>query len=171
MAKRDISENRPRRWTGVAKSAAIHAAVGFALYLVFAGQASENELLTGVVLAVAIAGWALALRACCGAQLAVGTDHVRPWLRTIAGLPGATVGTGGALLAAIVGRASPRTEESAFIHGSADEPRANARRATAVLIASLAPDSFVVRTPAGEDHVLIHRLARARRAPDALWLA
>ncbi len=149
----------------------VHAFAGFGLYLVFAGQVSTNELITGAVLALALSGWALALRACCGARLAVGPDHIRPWLRAIVGLTGATIRTGGALLAAIFRRASPRTDVSTFVHGPASEPRANARRATAVLTASLAPDSFVVRTPADENRVLIHRLAPARRTPDPLWLA
>ncbi len=170
MADRHNSDAWPRGWTEAALSAVTHAIAGLGLYLLFAGQVSKNELATGGLLAIAVAGWVLALRASCSARLAVGTDHIRPWLRAIVGLTGATVRTGGALLAAIAGRASPRTDVSLFVHGSANEPRANARRATAVLAASLAPDSFVVRTPADENRVLIHRLAAARRRPDPLWM-
>ena len=132
---------------------------------------ARHELITGAVLALAVAGWAVALRACCSARLAVNTDHIRRWLQAIVGLAGATIRTGGALLAVIAKRASPRTDVSSFVHGPADEPGANGRRATAVLAASLAPDSFVVRTPADENRVLIHRLAPAQRTPDPLWLA
>ncbi len=171
MARRDIRDDRRRGRFDAAGTALLHALVGFGLYLVFAGQLSRHELITGAVLALAVAGWAVALRACCSARLAVNTDHIRRWLQAIVGLAGATIRTGGALLAVIAKRASPRTDVSSFVHGPADEPGANGRRATAVLAASLAPDSFVVRTPADENRVLIHRLAPTQRTPDPLWLA
>ena len=170
MADHHNSDAWPRGWTGVALSAVIHAVLGLGLYLLFAGQVSHNELVTGGLLAVVAAGWALALRASCGARFTVSAAHLRPWLRSLGAIPGAIMRTGWALLAVIAGRASPRTEVSLFIHGPADEPQTNARRATAVLAASLAPDSFVVRTLAGKDRVLIHRLTPAQRAPDPLWL-
>ncbi len=143
--------------------AVANTVAGFGLYLLFAGQVSTSELATGAGVAVAAAGWTLAARAGHGRWLAVGADHLAPWGRALAELPWATLRTAGALVAALFGRA-PQSEAAPFVHGPADAAADNGRRATAVLAASLAPDSFVVRTPQGEDRALIHRIVPATKA-------
>ncbi|MBV8972858.1 MAG: Na+/H+ antiporter subunit E [Sphingomonadaceae bacterium] len=149
--------------------ATVNATVAFGAYLLFVGQVSKSELWTGGGLALAVAGWTIAARACHARMLGIGADHLRPWLLALAGLPWATLRTAGVLVAALFGRQGPGATVSPFVHGPADAAGDNGRRATAVLAASLAPDSFVVRTPQGEDKVLVHRLV-AGNAPDPRWL-
>ncbi len=148
-----------------------NAVAAFGLYLLFAGQVSRSEVWTGAVLALAMVGWRLVLHAGDTRRLAAGRDHLAPWGRALASLPWATMRTGGALIAALFGHSPQPSTTTAFVHGPADAPADNGRRATAVLAASLAPDSFVVRTPEGEDRALIHSIVPARRKPDPRWLA
>ena len=149
---------------------AVDAMVAFGLYLLFAGQLTKHEAVTGAVLAVATACFALILQRCGSRRFHFGVEHLRPLVRAIAAVPLATARTAGALLAAVAGRAPPGLTAASFARGCADDAGTNARRATAVLAASLAPDSFVVRLARDSDVALVHRIVPAVGRPDPGWL-
>ena len=166
MARDQVRLHGPR---GL-KTAVGNAVFAFVLYLVFAGQLTSHEFLVAAALSAGVgAGMSWYCRGE-NRRFRLGTDHPYRYLRAIAELPLATARTGGALIAAIGGRIPPGTERVTFIHGSADDPRNNGRRATAVFAASLAPDSFVVRTPQHENLALIHHIVLKRTPPDSQWL-
>ena len=95
------------------------------------------------------------------------------WLRAVGGMPQAAVKTGAALGATLVGwrAVAWRADECAFRHGAVEEPSERARRATAVLAASLAPASFVVRAEPDRDTVLLHGIGGEPARANTEWLA
>lgn len=64
-----------------------------------------------------------------------------------------------------------RADARPFRPGKANAPSDRARRASAVLAASLAPASFVVDVPLGRGEVLMHGIERRPPVRDADWLA
>jgi multisubunit Na+/H+ antiporter MnhE subunit len=127
-------------------SVAMVAWVGSAaVYLLFAGQASPHELIAGLGASVLVAAFAIIAHRAAAAPMRLRL----PWLRVIGGvakdLVVDTVRVGAALL-----RPRPGTLSRV---GAPTEP---GRRAVAILAASVAPNSFVVR--AGDDGMVLHRL-------------
>ena len=72
--------------------------------------------------------------------------------------------------AALFGRSPGRLLDIRFERGGEDEACNRARRASAVLIASLGPDNFVVRAPPGKNGVLMHAITPENSSRDAQWL-
>lgn len=144
----------------------------FAGYLLFAGNASGHELATSAVLAAGAVGWAFTILRCSPRRrYALTGAHAIAWLKAVGGLGPALTRTLMVLVkAAALGGSPGRAPELAFLRGAEDDPEDRARRATAVLIASLAPDSFVVRAPPRKDRVLMHTIVRADVARDSRWL-
>lgn len=144
----------------------------FALYLLFAGQLGAHEAWTGAAIASLTPLWARRVQARASRHFAVSRVHVAPWLRGLARLPPATLRTGIALLRALgSGTDLGHAQRWVFQRGREDDPVERGRRASAVMLASLAPESFVLRTDPGDGGVLIHALGEAVPQPDPLWLA
>lgn len=144
--------------------------LAFAGYLLFAGQFSAHELAVAAVLACGATAWAQAIRRCAPRHFAFSWRHLYVWLRAIGSAVPATLRIFGVLArVALVGGSPGRANATAVMRGAEDDPRDRARRASAVLAASLAPDSFVVRAEPGHDEVLIHTLLPPR-ARDSRWL-
>ncbi|HEX5314655.1 MAG TPA: hypothetical protein VFX38_07120, partial [Gammaproteobacteria bacterium] len=134
----------------------------FAGYLLFAGTVSRHELITSAALASGAVAWAYAILRCSSRRYAMTPAHAVAWLKAIRGLVPAIARTLIVLLkAAVLGGSPGRALELAFLRGPEDEPEDRARRAAAVLIASLAPDTYVVRAPHQRDCVLVHTVLRS----------
>jgi hypothetical protein len=143
-----------------------------ALYLLLAGETGIHEVATGIVVASVMTAWAGRIRAEAKRHFRFSRAHLAPWGRALAGLGPATLRTGAALARAILGGTHPgRAHRRPFRRGPEDEPAERARRAGAVLLASLAPDSFVLRADPGRDEVLLHALGEAPPPADPRWLA
>jgi hypothetical protein len=134
---------------------------------------SVSEVATGIVLALLATLWMVAARRTSSRRFGVSRAHVRVWARAIGSVPGATLRTGAALVAAIVrpDRARPSAPTRPFRHGATEDPAERGRRATALLAASLAPASYVVRADGGRDEVLFHAIGSAPPPADREWLA
>lgn len=132
---------------------------GAVLYLVLAGQVSADEIVAAIGLGGGATGWYALARRCSPRRFVFSNDHVRPWLRAVGALAPATVRTAGVLLrVAITGGAPGKAVEQAFSTGPDAGPRDRARRASAVLAASLSPESFVVRAEVGRSEALVHAI-------------
>ncbi|HEX4041177.1 MAG TPA: hypothetical protein VHY10_05705 [Xanthobacteraceae bacterium] len=143
----------------------------FAAYLLFAGTASVDELVTAVVLAGLAAAWAQFIRGCSPRRFAKSRELVAPLWRAIGSLFRATAQTGKLLLKVAAAGGSPgRLHVTNFHYGRRNDPVQRSRRAAAVLLASLAPDRFVVAVDRKSRTVLIHNLIRRDHEPDRRWL-
>jgi len=144
----------------------------FGAYLLFAGSASASELLTSAALAILATAWSMALRHVSGARFRFSRAHLRPWARAWLDVPAATWKTGLALVRALVRREpAGRADTAPFRSGASDDPVERARRATAVLAASLAPASYVVRAEPGGSTALMHGITDRPPGADREWLA
>ncbi|MGH8111801.1 MAG: hypothetical protein ACREPF_07910 [Rhodanobacteraceae bacterium] len=141
-------------------------------YLLYAGQVkSRDELITAAVLASAASVWAWALRRCGRQRFAMSLAHAREWVKAAVALGPAIAKTFPIFVrAALLGRAPGPLFEVPFERGPEDGARDAARRASALLIASLGPDNFVVRAPCGRDRVLMHAIVRENPSRDPRWL-
>jgi hypothetical protein len=161
-----------------------------ASYLALAGEVSGSELLTGVLVAVLVAGWSAAIRHCSHARFAPTRAHLAHWGRGLAAVPPAALRIGARLLrialcgapggAARAGRVLSRGFDFGYPRGA----QARARRATALLIGSIGPESYVLRLAAvpharsrraargreGQSYALLHSLGPAGQAIDREWL-
>jgi hypothetical protein len=152
-------------------TAALVWLVSLATYLLLAGQVSKSEIAVGVVLASGATGWYLLLRHCSTRRFAPTAEHLSVWLRTLLKLVPATLRTGAVLVRVAALGGSPGTVRAVpFADGELDDPVQRARRATAILAASLAPDSFVVRANHGKGQALIHSIIGGTPEPDRDWL-
>ncbi|TNC12697.1 hypothetical protein FF100_13580 [Methylobacterium terricola] len=143
-----------------------------ALYLLLAGAAGTHEVATGIVVAGLTTAWAGRIRTEAKRHFRFSRTHLAPWSRALAGLGSATLRTGAALARAVlVGSHPGHAHRRPFRRGPEDEPAERARRAGAVLLASLAPDSFVLRADPGRDEALIHALGESPPPADPRWLA
>jgi hypothetical protein len=144
--------------------------LAFAGYLLFAGKSSAHELATAAVLASGAPFWTLLIRRCAPRHFALSSHHVSVWLHAIGSAGPATLRMLGVLArVALLGGSPGRENIVRFLRGAEDDPHDCARRANAVLAASLAPDSFVVRVQPRHDCVLLHTMLPPR-ARDARWL-
>ena len=140
------------------------------IYILFAGQFSGDELIAALACGLVASLWSASMR--CAAERRFRFEGAA-WgaaLRALAGVPGAAGKVGGKLLQATISGASGELKRETFIHGHPGDPTDAGRRAVAVLARSLAPDSFVVRTPEGEDAMMVHALVNAP-AGDPRWAA
>lgn len=144
--------------------------LAFAGYLLFAGQFSGHELATAAVLACGATLWTFLIRRCAPRRFALSWRHLFVWLHASGAAAPATLRVGAVLArAALLGGSPGRTTTAGLLRGAEDDERDRARRATAVLAASLAPDSFVVRAQPRHDEVLLHTVL-APRTRDTRWL-
>lgn len=141
-------------------------------YLLFAGQVkSPHELVTAMILASAAWYWAFAIRRCGHQRFAMSPSHAREWAKAVAALGPAVARTFPIFAkAALLGGSPGRLLEIRFRRGREDDASDSARRASAVLIASLGPDNFVVRAPPGKDRVLMHAITPENTLRDPRWL-
>lgn len=143
----------------------------FGLYLLFAGQPSGSELGAGAVLATLATGWSVLVRRCGSGSFRGRRAHWRPLLAGLRKLLPATLRTGLVLARVATRGGSPgRPMLQPFARGDRDDPRDRARRATALLVASLAPDSFVLRAAPERSEVLLHAIVPPGGDPDPRWL-
>ena len=144
-------------------------AMFFGAYLLFAGQASTSECLTGVV----AAGLATALAAVWRTAGPRRFRTLAPWPRLIgaplASLAPDAVRVGARLIAAI--RRRPAAELGAIqsqpFQPGGDSPEAAARRGLVALAVSLAPNGYMVDIDG--DSLLLHRLRPEPPQPDSAW--
>ncbi|HET8551950.1 MAG TPA: hypothetical protein VFM97_05690 [Gammaproteobacteria bacterium] len=143
----------------------------YAGYMLFAGTVSSHELATSAGLAVGAVTWSFMILHCSPRRFAMTPAHALAWLKAIGNLVPAL---GRTLIlfakAAVLGGSPGRAFELPFLRGGEDDPENRARRASAVLIASLAPDSFAVRAPPHKDRVLVHTIVSGDASRDPRWL-
>jgi multisubunit Na+/H+ antiporter MnhE subunit len=141
------------------------------VYMALAGSMSATEWATGAVLGILTAAWGAALRRVSSARFRFSRAHLAPWTRALLGLPAATWRTGVVLAVTLLRPVSPgRTDRVAFRPGPAHEPGERARRATALLAASLAPASYVVCADNDGSEILLHGIGAAPGKLDRDWL-
>ncbi len=138
-------------------------------YLVLAGQVSLDEGAAAIVLGAGGALFWLGLRRVSDHRFHFGRLAGFTFARAMAGLPAGTFRVGRTLLAALSGDAFGRRLEQPFHGGESDDPSEAGRRATVVLAASLAPDSFVLRVERGRDMIAVHALADKVPSNDPRW--
>jgi hypothetical protein len=152
-------------------SAGLAWCFAFGDYLLFTGTVSGHELATAAVLASGATAWALAITHCSACRFAFTRAQAIAWAKAIRALVPALLRTSVVLAkAAVLGSSPGRAIESVFLRGAEGDPDDRARRASAVLIASFAPDSFVVRAPVNEDRVLMHTILQSDAPRDSRWL-
>ncbi|MGH8115690.1 MAG: hypothetical protein ACREP0_02725 [Rhodanobacteraceae bacterium] len=141
-------------------------------YLLFAGQVqSRNELITAAVLASGAWVWAAALRRCAHQRFKLSPTHALEWAKAVGALIPALARTFPIFAtAALFGRAPGRVLEISFTRGREGGAKDAAQRASALLIASLGPDNYVVRMPPKKDCVLMHAILPENAARDPRWL-
>lgn len=141
-------------------------------YLLFAGVVRDpHELITAAVLASGASYWAFTIRRCGNRHFAMSRPHAREWAKAALSLGPATARTFPIFVkAALIGRSPGRLLDVRFERGAEDDAQDGARRASAVLIASLGPDNFVVRAPRGSDCVLMHAILPENASRDPRWL-
>ena len=138
-------------------------------YLLFAGQASRSECLTGVVAAALATALAAVWRTAGPRRFRM----LAPWPRLV-GAPLASLGPDavrvGACLAAAIRRRPPA--ELGAIQGQpfragGDRPEAAARRGLVALAVSFAPNGYMLDIEG--DSLLLHRLRPDDPQPDPVW--
>lgn len=138
------------------------------LYLLFAGQASADEVASAILGGAAATAYGFAQMH--GSRP---FSFRAPWARlvghTLAALPGDAWRVARALLAALVRRPSAGTLSRERFRSAGNAPSANGRRALALLAICLTPASFVVR--AEEDALLLHRMGGRSHPIDPDWAA
>jgi hypothetical protein len=133
------------------------------VYLLFAGQASADELVAAAACGLAGALWSAALGRVATVRFRWSGRALGALGHGVAGLPSGAAKVAGALVAALFGRARGRLVEAPFVHGRREDRTDVAWRAAAVLGRSTAPDSFVVRAPQGRDVLELHLFGRPGR--------
>ena len=142
---------------------------GTASYLVLAGQVSVDEVVAGVTLGGLSVVWHAVVCRCSRHRFTFERHAGLALLRAIAGFPGAIPRVGSRLAIALVRDVSGHTAEQPFHRGRLDDPRDKARRATVLLAASLAPDSYVLRLPVDEETIVIHGITSRSPSTDPRW--
>lgn len=145
----------------------------FAAYALFAGSLSVSEAATGAVLAVLVAIWRSVADRARRHRFAFSAAHLRVWARAFRNVPKQTAVTAVALIRVLLGRDGEpgRADERPFRLGASQDPRERARRASAVLAASLAPASYVVEVGPDRDRALLHAITATPAPHDPEWLA
>ena len=157
------------RWARSSEILTIWAAA-CGLSLILLGTTDVQEVVAAAVLASGTALWSRIVRRTPGRGFVLEPGHGAAWWRAVRGMPRKTMVTAGVLVRTAVRGGSPgRVRRMRLDEGRIDDPRARARRATAVLTTSLAPDSFVVSVQPGRD-VLLHSISGQRPAENRWWL-
>ena len=150
----------------------ISLAACFGVYLLFAGTLSLSEVVTGALLGtVGAAGTGLLTRIS-PRHFAFSPGHIRVWSRAFRSVPPGTARTGIALAASLLRlhNVSGRADTQPFGPGRTDAPADRARRATAVLATSLAPNTFVLNIPLQRHEALLHGIDGETPQTNPEWL-
>ncbi|HET6586462.1 MAG TPA: hypothetical protein VFG67_01655 [Oleiagrimonas sp.] len=141
-------------------------------YLLFASQVkSPHEWFTAVGVASGMWYWAYTIRRCGHQDFAMSLSHAREWAKATAALGPAIAKTFPVFVkAALLGRSPGHLLDIRFQRGQEENACDGARRASAVLIASLGPDNFVVRAPLEKNCVLMHAILPQNSSRDPRWL-
>ena len=144
----------------------------FGLYLVFAGTVGATEIGAGLAATASVAALATAVHR----QRTRSLRLLPPLQLLLRPLLGVVVDSGrvGVVLARAVLRRpagqAGQVVRQAFRQGG-ENPADAGRRGLVVLAASLAPNGYVLHIPAGEDTMVMHRLAPVPPSPDREWPA
>ena len=142
-------------------------AVLFALYLLFAGQATGSELCAGALVAMAGAALQIYLHRMGEHPLRLRAPWGRLAARTGMSLARDTLTLGRVLLHASIGRpARGLIQTQGFV---VDGTREAGRRAVVILAASIAPNGFVTKVVAADQTLKLHRLVATPTREDRLW--
>lgn len=139
--------------------------LSYGLYLLFAGSVSETECLTAAVVSTMAIFWARLVVRCTRQHFAFTTESAAILLSGLLKLP-KRLAESLLPLAGLSGSSPARAMVERFDIGDKADPRERTRRALAVLAASLAPDSYVIRADLAEGQALLHAIV-TRGAPDA----
>lgn len=145
----------PSRANPIAYAAALWAFF-FALYVLFAGEASAPELATGAIVAGLAASYQSVLRLKAEAPR-LRLVALRPLLPAAGAVLCDTVRVAAALGRAIVGRL-PASRVRVVAAPAGSDPASAAGRAVAIAAASLAPNSFAVAAAFEIGEAVVHRL-------------
>lgn len=143
-------------------------AVGAALYLLFAGQFTADELAAAAACGLGTSLWAAAVRYVASRRYRFERGAIVAVGRALAGLLGATTRVAWALLKAAATGAGGEIRAQPFVDGQLSDPADAGRRGVAILARSLAPDSFVLRERQGESRLELHVLTRTGKG-DPRW--
>lgn len=142
------------------------------LYLLFAGTVGATEVGAGLVLVTLTTLFMADVHAGDGRRLRL-VPAARVVWRPLLGLLTDSVRVAGVLLRVLWRRPADQAGEvvrQPFRQGGQD-PRDAGRRGIVLLSASLAPNGYGLHLPAGEDVLVMHRLAKVARSPDPEWPA
>ncbi len=141
----------------------------FALYLLFAGQASRAELCAGALVAITGAALALYIRTARHRPMRLAA----PWMllarRVATALGRDTLTVGGALARAVAGRKLRGITQRQDFEPGGETPQAAGRRALVVWAGSVAPNGFVWQVGDGSGDLLVHRLVPVPASEDKSW--
>ena len=140
-----------------------------AVYLLFAGQVSADEIASAIIVGGAATGWSIAVRHASARRFGFDRAAVVVSCRALLGLPAATFRVGAKLVRAIARPARGHVRPQTFVYGARDRPEDSGRRAIATLAASLAPDSFVLRMSEPRNQIEIHVFAGKPPRSDPRW--
>jgi hypothetical protein len=142
------------------------------LYLVLAGSVGRAELLTGAAVTALVSLSGFAVRRCSPYRFLATPEHLGRWLRALFEVLPASGAVAWQLLRVLLGaKPASRARVCAFDYGPVENACERARRAGALVSASLAPSRFVVRLRADRGQALLHELASGDREPDRRWLS
>ncbi len=144
----------------------------FGLYLLFAGTVGATELGAGLAATALVTGLATVVHRGRTRRLRL-VPPARVLLRPLLGVITDSGRVGTVLLRAVLRRPAGQAGQvvrQSFRQGG-ENPADAGRRGIVVLAASLAPNGYVLHVPAGEDAMVLHRLAPVPPSPDRDWPA
>ncbi len=146
------------------------AGVLFGLYLLFAGTASATEIGAALATAALVTALATVLHRRQTRRLRL-LPPATVLLRPLPGLVRDSGRVGMVLARAVARRPAGQVGEVVrqVFHQGGEDPADAGRRGMVVLAASLAPNGYVLHIPAGEDAMVMHRLAPVPPSPDRNW--
>ncbi len=142
------------------------------LYLLFAGTVSATEIGAGLVATALVTALATVQHRGRTHRLRL-VPPARVLLRPLWGVVADSGRVGTVLARAVLRRPAGQVGQvvrQAFRQGG-ETPADAGRRGMVVLAASLAPNGYALHIPAGEDAMVMHRLAPVPPSPDREWPA
>ncbi len=144
----------------------------FGFYLLFAGTVSATEVGAGLAATAMVTAFATVVHRGRTRRLRL-VPQARLLLRPLWGVVADSGRVGIVLARAVLRRPAGQAGQvvrQAFRQGG-ETPADAGRRGMVVLAASLAPNGYVLHIPAGEDAMVMHRLAPVPPSPDREWPA
>ena len=140
-----------------------------AFYLIMAGQLSLDEVGAGAVCAAAGVLWWSITRRASARTFSFDFESCTATGRACRNLPHGTFAVAAALLRTIRDGKGGAVATGLFAHGQKVDPADSGRRAVGVIAASLAPDSFVLRTPSARDEIVVHTFPPGEPPKNPRW--